>query len=416
MGKDENKIELCANELKDVLKKIRGEQKTLRLRKAEFTNLEDEFAYMVASSHIRYILTDAHLNVCKANKATIDSSAFNSEDIAKTDLKGLFESMSFGNTRRGKRIVELENLVRKTIVSYSSSGDVLEHPSMVMISDEQLLYVVHIVPIEIKNCVYVMIAIDEQTFCRNTSERLSSINRQRALLTLTKSIAKKSTEIIQSVRNEVERARERLKSSADLSENLDAIEDATLRWASLENMFVTLSSHIGRDTEAVKDTYCSIKPLELVDNAVSRALVNALYESPTSFPNIIREPHNSKLKHIVGDEGELNLCLDALLDNAVEASNTGHVYVRLCQENITISEANLEPGDYVVVYITDEGQGIADCDVDIVFEPLYTTKIDRRGMGLSVAASIAQRHGGAVKLSSSIGNGTTVALYLPSKE
>ena len=195
MVRDANKIELCANELKDVLRKIRGEQNTLRLRKAEFTNLEDEFACMVATSHIRYILVDASLNVCKANNATIASSTIAAEEIANTDLRSLFESMSFGSAQRGSTIVELEKLVRETIVKYDGISDVFEYPSMVMISGEQILHVVHIVPIELKDCAYGMIAIDKQTFCKNTSAKISSINRQRALLTLTKSIAKKSTEM-----------------------------------------------------------------------------------------------------------------------------------------------------------------------------------------------------------------------------
>jgi len=50
-----------------------------------------------------------------------------------------------------------------------------------------------------------------------------------------------------------------------------------------------------------------------------------------------------------------------------------------------------------------------------VFEPFFTTKADRgsAGLGLSVVHGIVRRHGGHLTISSAVGEGTRVTLYLP---
>lgn len=73
------------------------------------------------------------------------------------------------------------------------------------------------------------------------------------------------------------------------------------------------------------------------------------------------------------------------------------------------------PGRYVVVRVSDTGQGIAKADLERVFEPFFTTKhqLGGTGLGLSAAAAIVEQHGGKMRVESRLGDGTTFHIYFP---
>ncbi|AOW12916.1 hypothetical protein LPB72_18230 [Hydrogenophaga crassostreae] len=77
--------------------------------------------------------------------------------------------------------------------------------------------------------------------------------------------------------------------------------------------------------------------------------------------------------------------------------------------------AALMPGRYVCMTVTDEGPGIAPEHINRVFDPFFTTKTVGKGtgLGLSVAHGIMARHNGAIGVSSRLGSGTSMHLYLP---
>src|SRR6202012_3367993 len=77
--------------------------------------------------------------------------------------------------------------------------------------------------------------------------------------------------------------------------------------------------------------------------------------------------------------------------------------------------AEVRPGDYMVVEVTDTGIGIAPDILDRVFEPFFTTKERGKatGLGLSVVFGFMKQSRGHVSVSSAAGRGTTFRLYLP---
>lgn len=72
-------------------------------------------------------------------------------------------------------------------------------------------------------------------------------------------------------------------------------------------------------------------------------------------------------------------------------------------------------GDFVAVSVSDTGSGIAPGDLDRIFEPFFTTKPfgQGTGLGLSQVFGFARQSGGDVRVSSELGKGTRVTLYLP---
>jgi CheY-like chemotaxis protein len=112
---------------------------------------------------------------------------------------------------------------------------------------------------------------------------------------------------------------------------------------------------------------------------------------------------------------------NALLNLAVNARDAMPDGGRLILEtaNVTAPPAD-EPGgpvsgDYVVIRIRDTGAGMAPEVIERAFEPFFTTKEVGRGtgLGLSQVYGFVSQSGGQVTIRSDLGQGTTVAIYLP---
>ncbi|RDI62426.1 histidine kinase famiy protein [Microvirga subterranea] len=105
--------------------------------------------------------------------------------------------------------------------------------------------------------------------------------------------------------------------------------------------------------------------------------------------------------------------------DAVQAASTKAVAIGT--RNVTVGEEelsayeNLVPGNYVCVEVTDSGSGIPAEMLTRVMDPFFTTKDEGKGtgLGLSMVYGFAKQSGGAVRIYSEDGHGTTVRLYFP---
>jgi len=79
------------------------------------------------------------------------------------------------------------------------------------------------------------------------------------------------------------------------------------------------------------------------------------------------------------------------------------------------SPEQLAPGDHIVISISDTGTGMDEVTLSQVFDPFFTTKDigGGSGLGLPMVQGFAAQSGGAVKIYSKLGEGTTVELWLP---
>ena len=69
--------------------------------------------------------------------------------------------------------------------------------------------------------------------------------------------------------------------------------------------------------------------------------------------------------------------------------------------------------DFIETSFIDTGSGISEENLDKIFDPLFSTKPEGTGLGLSVCASLIEGHGGVIDVQSKVGEGTTFVVKLP---
>jgi len=134
----------------------------------------------------------------------------------------------------------------------------------------------------------------------------------------------------------------------------------------------------------------------------------------------IKTDCEADLLRISGSSVHLGKSLLNLVFNAAEAmSNGGVLTIKTTNQYLDkpISGYDeIKEGDYVVLSISDTGEGIPAADLKRIFEPFYTKKVMGKsgtGLGLTVVWGTVKDHSGYIDVESEVGKGTTFTLYFP---
>lgn len=119
--------------------------------------------------------------------------------------------------------------------------------------------------------------------------------------------------------------------------------------------------------------------------------IEVLFEPNSSLPLVEHDP--ALIQQVV-----LNLAL-----NGIQAiPGTGQVQIAMGQDH-----------GFIRIQVSDTGRGISPEALPRIFKPFFTTRSEGTGLGLSLANSIVQSHGGRIEVSSTPGKGTQFKIWLP---
>jgi two-component system cell cycle sensor histidine kinase/response regulator CckA len=126
---------------------------------------------------------------------------------------------------------------------------------------------------------------------------------------------------------------------------------------------------------------------------------------------------------IMANTIEIQQVFTNLITNAWEAVGAGRGSIHLSVKTVfpaDIPESHRFPvgwapqnNGYACLEVMDTGSGIADNDMEYLFDPFYTSRFTGRGLGLPVALGIVKAHDGAITVESQLGRGSTFRVFLP---
>jgi PAS domain S-box-containing protein len=185
----------------------------------------------------------------------------------------------------------------------------------------------------------------------------------------------------------------------------EAIELATKRGATLTRQLLTFSRR--------QTFHPTLTNLSERIEAFRNMLATSLDASTRLVANV-----SAGTWPVLIDASEFELALVNLALNARDAMPPQGGVITISAENVELTPqqtpARLQ-GEFVALSVADNGTGIAPDILPLVFDPFFTTKGPSRGngLGLSQVYGFAHQSGGTVTITSELGRGTCVTLYLP---
>ncbi len=258
---------------------------------------------------------------------------------------------------------------------------------------------------------YILSHVQDMTQQRQMAQRLERAERMEALGLLAGGVAHDLNNIIGIALGYSEMLLDDLDARSPLREPVDRIIQATQRASAVVQDMLTMT----------RRNVAAIKVLNL------NAVIGEYLESPELSLLLARHPGveiqtalSSDLLNIKGSGIHLTKAIMNLVSNAAEAIHDGGI-VTVTTRNIHMDRAvkgydAFREGDYVVVCVSDTGEGISAENLPHIFEPFYTKKVMGKsgtGLGLAVVWGVVKDHNGYIDVESSPKRGTTFSLYFP---
>ncbi|MGA9670193.1 MAG: PAS domain S-box protein, partial [Terracidiphilus sp.] len=238
-------------------------------------------------------------------------------------------------------------------------------------------------------------------------QQLRQAQKMEAVGQLTGGIAHDFNNLLSIIICNLELLRENLAPGSEDLEMNDMALDASLRGAELIKQLLAFSRKQNLDPKRIEVNQLVKSMMSLLARSLGEQVEIVLEMTPEVWP-------------AMADPVQLQTALVNLATNARDAMpNGGKLVIQTANASLDESYvqqfADLNAGEYVMVTVTDSGQGMTPETVERAFDPFFTTKPAGvgTGLGLSMVFGFVKQSGGHVRIYSEPGLGTTVRLYLP---
>ena len=252
--------------------------------------------------------------------------------------------------------------------------------------------------------------VEERTAqLRLNEEVLRQSQKMEAVGQLTGGIAHDFNNMLTGIIGSLELLRRRL--ARGRTEDLDSLIDLGVtsanRAAGLTHRLLAFSRRQSLDSKPVQMNTLVVSMGELLQRSINESIH-------------LEMQLDEQLWVAEADPNQLESALLNLVLNARDAMpDGGKLLVKTSNQHLdtgfTAAHSNLQPGDYIVLSVTDTGYGMPQSTINRAFDPFFTTKPigQGTGLGLSMIYGFSKQSGGHASIHSEVGKGTTVSLFLP---
>ena len=246
---------------------------------------------------------------------------------------------------------------------------------------------------------------------RRLEDQLRQAQKMEAIGTLAGGIAHDFNNILGAIIGYTELTLEDVTANKKVRRRLEKVLQSGLRARDLVSQILTFSRQTKKERRTI-----SISPI------IKDALKLLRATLPTTIQ--IHQHLETETDLIVGDPVQIHQVLMNLCTNAKHAMRKegGTLELSLTEATLQSEESaalfHLDPGRFLKLTVSDTGHGIPPEITERIFDPYFTTKEkgEGTGLGLSVVHGIITEHGGAIRVSSEVGTGTTFQIFLPLSE
>lgn len=258
-----------------------------------------------------------------------------------------------------------------------------------------------------KNDISIRIVLHDITETKRLEAQNINIKKLEALALMAGGIAHDFNNLLAVILGNLEMAEEDMQHGRPVAELFQEAKEACHSAADLTKQFLTLSPG--------GDPVSKCTPVAtLIPDIASPILAGSNVDIECFFPE--------GLWSVEVDAGQIFQAIGNVITNARDAMPQGGV-IRIDAENIDTGWENgreLLPDQhtkYVKIAVRDQGPGIPENTLPLVFDPYFTSKDlytkKGLGLGLTVTYSIIKKHGGSINIMSQQDTGTTITICLP---
>jgi PAS domain S-box-containing protein len=338
------------------------------------------------------ISTDANGKIMVINRVAEKLTGYSKDEAVGRDIDSVFNIV---DRKTGKNLESPYKMVMQTGKNIFLGSDIL------LISKNKDPYIISDSGAPIfdneKNIIGVVIVFRDVTENEMMQQELIKMEKLKSVGILAGGIAHDFNNILTAIRSNISLIRI-IMDEEKVEKIYEKVDNSIERAKKLTNQLLTFSKggspvkKITQIKDIIKDT---------VDFTLAGSNVKVVYQFDPELP----------LLYV--DSDQVSQVFQNLAVNARDAmENGGNLMIQV--ENVYIDDdKKLNPGEYLSIKFTDEGNGISPEIRQKIFDPFFTTKKKGSGLGLTISYSIISKHGGTIELDSKEGVGSTFTIYLP---
>jgi two-component system, cell cycle sensor histidine kinase and response regulator CckA len=369
-------------------------------------------AFEYAEAQRRLTSERAPLGICRialdgcileANPRMSQITGYSRSDLRRRYLQDLFvqeEDVAshgcelFEQLRRGIPVIQHEDRIRQ-----KSSGTVI-----------WVNVAIWLVPNRAKEPGSALAIVQDVTQQKQAEERLMTFQKLESIGLLAGGIAHDFNNLMTTILGYASLAKDRILSGSPDSSHLDPIISAAEHGANLTRQLLAYAGK-GQFVSAPLDLSQLVRKTETLLRPSLEKEVDLRFDLADELPSILADP--TQIQQLIA-----NLVINSA--EAIGERESVTVVVRTglkrFAEHTSPEPAvgEIAPGEYVMLEVQDDGDGMDHVTMARIFDPFFSTKFTGRGLGLAAVSGIVRSLSGAILVSSELGRGTTMTVLLPS--